>query len=186
MAILNPIVNAGVLAIDGNLEPEARLQGLLRCWLGTYFSGSAFTTRATTTTTTSKTFIACDFMWQDDKMPVNPQKPIIHVVFSNDGTERLDLAEGMFGHCDKWLLEVILKVPGTLSATPLKPGTSEQLARRLAGQALWLFSSGERDALTAQGIYQLKIEHPPVAMNAGVWHQRMMMASCVTRREQAR
>jgi len=179
MAILNPITNAGVLAIDGNVEPEARLQGLLRLWLGNYFAGIPFTTRAEGGTTTAKTFIACDFLWQDDVMPLNAPKPVLHVVMTADGTERMNLKPGVIGHRDRWLLEVTIKLPGTLDSP-------EYMARRLAGQVLWLFSSSEREALSVCGVEELNVEAAltliPVVNG---WHRRMMMASCATRREQS-
>ena len=186
MSILNPLTNAGVLAIDGTLEPEARLQSLLRLWLGNYFTGVPFTTRATATTTTTKPFPACDFLWQEDVMPANPQKPVIHTLLTPAGTERLDLSAGVFGHSDRWQLDIMLKVPATLSGTPMVPGNPEHLVRRLAGQVQWLLSSGEREALAAHGVNEVKVERPPVLLPGTTWHMRLLTAGCLTRREQAR
>lgn len=183
MAILNPITHAGVLAMDGTLEPEARLQSLLRVWLGNYFKGTPFTTRATGGSTGPLTFPACDFLWQEDVMPDNQQKPVIHVLLTSD-TERLDLKAGVFGHGDRWQLDMLLKVPPTLPVT--LSGNPEYVLRRLAAQMVWLLSSSEREAISAHGVHELKLERPPVIVPANGWHMRMLTASCLTRREQAR
>lgn len=183
MSILNPITNAGVLALDGTLEPEARLQSLLRLWLGNYFTGAPFTTR-NTGGTQSMTFLPCDFLWQEDVMPKNPQKPVIHTLMTS-ATERLDLKAGVFGHSDRWQLDILLKVPPVLTATPVLPGNPEHVVRRLAGQMVWLFSSSEREALATLGVHEMKLEHPPAIVPGTGWHMRMLTASCLTRREQA-
>jgi len=183
MSIFNPITDAGVLALNGNLEPEARLQSLLRLWLGNYFTGTPFNTRGGSGTQ-SMTFLACDFLWQDDVMALNQQKPVIHVLLTSD-TDRLDLSPGTFGHTDRWQLDLLLKVPPVIaSLTPLNP---EHALRRLAGQVVWLFSSGEREALSVHGVRELKLENPPVLVpSSGGWHMRMVTARCLTRREQPR
>ena len=95
MTILNPITHAGVLGTNANLEPEARLQGLLRLWFGRYFSDTPFTTRRPGGTTGTLTFAACDFLWQDDKMPVNPQRPVIHTLLTPLETQKQDLTAGI-------------------------------------------------------------------------------------------
>ena len=186
MAIINAITNAGVLGIDGALEPERRLQELLRVWLGKYFSGVAFATRTVAGGSENKTFQACGFLWQEDAMPESPGGPLIHVFFPNAGVERLDLSPGVFGHGDRWLLDILIKVPGTLSGTTLTPANPEHLARKVADQVLWLLGSSEREALSACGVEELKVERAPVPLPGGTWHTRMLLASCLTRREQSR
>lgn len=186
MSILNPITNAGVLAIDKALAPEMRLQSLLRLWLGNYFTGEEFTTRAVGGATGPLTFHACDFLWQDDVMPTNPQRPVLHTLMTPAGTERRDLKPGVFGHDDRWQLDVMIRVPADLAGTPMT-GSAENLVRQVAAEAQWLFSSSEREALTEAGVMEMKVERPPVMLApAGIWRMRMMTASCLTRREQAR
>ena len=187
MAILNPIVNAAVAALDPALEGEQRLQSLLRLWLGNYFTGVPFTTRAMVTGTTEiRTFAAVEFMWQEDETPKDPQKPLLHVVFTNVGVKRMDMQAGAFGHDDRWQLEVMVKVPVNLTDTAMPGSHAENLVRRVAGQVAWLFASGEREALAVHGVVELKTERPPVLLPGTAWHMRMMQASCLTRRVQAK
>jgi hypothetical protein len=187
MDILNPIVDAASVALDSALEPEARLQSLMRRWLGNYFTGVAFPTRsALLLLPENKTFMACDFMWQEDETPKNPQKPLIHVVFSNVASERRDFTAGTTGHNDRWQMEVMIKVPVNLTGTAMEGQNAEFLVRRLAGQVQWLLGSGERQALSVHGVNELRVERPPVLMPGTSWHMRMLTASCLTRREQSR
>lgn len=186
MAILNPITDAGVLALDAALEAEHRLQSLLALWYANYFTGAAFSTRAAGGGTEQKTFLACDFQWQEDEMPENPQKPLIHTVFTNPGSKRLDMAAGTYGHEDRWLMEVMVRVPVNLSGTPMKGKNPEHVARRLAGQVQWLYSSSEREALAVCGVNEMRVERPMVILPGTSWHMRLMIVSCLTRREQAR
>ena len=185
MAILNPITNAGVLAIDKALAPEMRLQSLLRLWLGNYFTGLPFTTRAVGGGTGPLTFSPATFLWQDDVWPLNPQQAVLHTLITPAGTERLDLRPGVFGHDDRWQLDVMIKVPGEFAGTPMT-GTPENMVRKIAAETLWLFSSSEREALTAVGVTELKVERLPVMLPPNTWHMRMLTATCLTRREQAR
>lgn len=186
MAIINPITNAAVLALDPALEGEHRLQSLLRIWYGTYFGGSPFTTRALNGGTEEKQFIACDFQWQEDEMPERPTKPFIHTVFTNPGSRRMDMSAGTTGHEDRWIFEVTVKVPINLTGTSLSGKNPENVVRRLAGQVQWLYGSSEREALAACGIEEIRMDRPPVILPGTKWHQRLMMASCITRRAQAR
>lgn len=186
MSILNPITDAAVLALNPALEPEHRLQSLLALWYGNYFTGIPFTSRALLGNTEQWTFAACDFQWQEDEMPENPQKPLIHTVFTNPGSKRLDMTAGSYGHEDRWLMEVMVKVPVNLSGTPMKGKNPEHVARRLAGQVQWLYSSSEREALAVCGVNEVRVERPMVILPGTAWHMRMMMVSCMTRREQAR
>jgi len=110
---------------------------------------------------------------------------VLHTLITPAGTEQLDLRPGVFGHDDRWQLDVMIKVPADLAGTPMT-GSSETLVRQVAAQVQWLFSSSEREALSAAGVLELKMERPPVMLSAGTWHMRMMTASCLTRREQAR
>lgn len=184
--ILNPITDAAVMALDPALEAEHRLQSLFRLWYGNYFTGTAFATRDLAGETAEQTFIACDFQWQEDEMPENPQRPLIHTVFSNAATRREDRQAGVFGHADRWVIEVYIKVPVNLTGTPHHGKNPEHLARRLAGQVQWLYSSGEREALAVCGVNEIRVDRPPVILPGTSWHSRMMMASCLTLRQQAR
>jgi len=188
MSILNPITDTASLALDPALEPEARLQSLLRRWLGNYFTGAPFQTRgALAGTVENKTFAACDFMWQEDSIPKDPQKPMIHTSFTGIGSERLDLAAGSSGHNDRWLIEMMVRVASNLTDTAMPGRNAEWLARRVAGQLQWLLVSGEREALSVCGVTEMRVERPPVMIpGGGAWHMRMLTASCLTRREQAR
>ncbi len=186
MTILNPITHAGVLGTNANLEPEARLQGLLRLWFGRYFSDTAFTTRGAGGTTGTLTFAACDFLWQDDKMPVNPQRPVIHTLFTPLETQKQDLTAGMNGQADRWQLDVMIRVPGPGLTVAGMTGTGDQVTRHVASQMLWLMTSSERDALSIHGVHELRVERPPAIMPSTTWYCRMLTASCLTRREQAR
>jgi len=186
MEILNPITDAAVLALDPALEPEHRLQSLFRLWYGKYFTGVPFNTRGAGGVTEQKTFLACDFQWQEDEMPENLQRPQIHTVFSNASTRRTDRSEGVFGHDDRWMIEIYVKVPSNLTGTPYAGKNPEHLARKLAGQLEWLYSSGERGALSQCGVMELRVERPAVILPGTSWHSRMMTASCLTTREQAR
>jgi hypothetical protein len=186
MSILNPIVNAAVTALDPAVENEHRLQSLLRLWLGNYFTGAPFTTRALAGGTEQRTFAACDYMWQEDEMPKDPQKPLIHVIFTNVGVKRLDMQAGAFGHDDRWQIELMVKVPVNLTDTGMPGQHAENLVRRVAGQVAWLFASSERAALAIHGVVELKTERPPVLLPGTSWHVRMMQASCLTRRVQAK
>lgn len=186
MSILNPITDAAVLALDPALESEHRLQSLLALWYARYFSGAAFTTRALGGGSESKTFIACDFQWQEDEMGENPQRPILHTVFVNPASRRMDLVAASTGHEDRWLIEVMVKVPVNLSGTPLKGKHPEHVARRVAGQVQWLYASSEREALAVCGVNEIRVERPPVILPGTSWHMRMMTVSCLTTRQQAR
>jgi hypothetical protein len=186
MAILNPITDSAVLALDPALEGEQRIQSLMALWYANYFTGLAFTTRAAGGGTMQKVFAACDFQWQEDEMPENPQKPILHTVFHDGRRQRMDMAAGVYGHDDRWMLDVYVKVPSNLSGTPMKGKNPEHVARRVAGQVEWLFSSSEREALSVCGVLELRVENPPTILPGTSWHMRMMVASCLTRREQAR
>lgn len=186
MNILNPITDAAVLALDPALDPEHRLQSLLRLWLGNYFTGTAFTTRALLGATTSTTFPACDFMWQLDATPTNPQKPLIHSVFTGATNERLNLQANSHGNDQRWLIEMIVKVPANLTGTPMTGKNPEHFVRRLAGNLQWLLGSSEREALSACGVLEFKLERPAVIIPGDAWHTRQVVASCLTRSVQAR
>jgi hypothetical protein len=186
MEILNPITDAAVLALDPALEPEHRLQSLFRLWYGNYFTGAPFQTRGALGSTGELTFPACDFQWQEDEMPENPQRPQIHTVFGNATTRRSDRSEGTFGHDDRWMIEIYVKVPSNLTGTPLHGKNPEHVARRLAGALEWLYSSSERGALSQCGVMELRVERPPVILPGTSWHARMMTASCLTTREQSK
>ncbi len=186
MSALNPITDSATLALDPALEPEARLQSLLRRWLGNYFGGVSFTTRTPFGTTEQKLFQRCDFMWQEAETPNNPPYPLLHLVFSQLATERRDHAQATTGHDDRWMIEIMIKVAANLTGTAAAAQNPEFLARRVAGQVQWLLASGEREALAECGVNELKVERPPVVLAVTSWHMRMMVASCLTRREQAR
>jgi hypothetical protein len=186
MSILNPITDAAVLALNPALEPEHRLQSLLALWYGKYFTGVPFTTRAVGGGTEQQTFMDCILQWQEDEMPENPQKPIIHTIFTDPRTERLEMAPATFGQDDRWIIEVLVKIPVNLSGTPLRGKNPEHVARRLAGQVNWLYTSSEREALSVCGVTEIQVVRPPVILPGTSWHMRMMTVSCLTRREQAR
>lgn len=187
MAILNPITDAASAALDPALEPEARLQSLLRRWFGNYFTGTPFTTRSQLLgLTEQKTFMACDYMWQTDEPPQEALKPIIHTVFTNVESERRDHSAEATGHNDRWLLDITLKVPRNLTGTELHGLNAEFEVRRLAGQMQWLITSGEREALSVHGVMELRVERPPVILPGGIWAMRVLTASCLTRRDQPR
>jgi hypothetical protein len=186
MTILNPITDAAVLALDPALEGEQRIQSLFALWYGNYFTGAPFTTRAAGGGTEQKTFLACTFQWQEDEMPENPQKPILHTVFHDGQRQRMDMAAGTYGHDDRWLMDIYVKVPVNLTGTPHRGRNPEHVARRLAGQVEWLFSSSEREAMSVCGVLELRLERPATILPGTSWHMRMLVASCLTRRQQAR
>lgn len=186
MIILNPITDAAVLALDPAIAGEKRMQSLMRLWLGNYFTGTPFSTRDTNGNVVQKTFMSVDYMWQEDEVPENPQKPLLHIVFTNAATSRMDMKAGVYGNDDEWLLDVMMKLPVNLSATPMAGRNPEHVARELAGQVQWLFSSGERAALAVCGIHHLRVERPPILLPGTSWHMRLMTASLLTRREQGR
>lgn len=185
MSILNPITDAAVIALDPALEGEHRLQSLLRIWLGHYFTGAPFTTRTAAGGTEQKTFMAVTYLWQEAVMPKNPQAPILHIVFSNLNTQRLDMADQVRGHDDRWMVEVLCMVPANLTATPMKGQDPQNVVRRLAGQVQWLFESTELEALSVHGVMEVQVKRPPAIVMGTGWAMRIMTCSCLTRREQA-
>lgn len=186
MAIQHPITNAEVAALDFALEPERKLQSLLALWLGNYFTGQPFTTRKLGGGTETKTFAKATLQFQEAEQPKNPQEPILHVLFDKIESTRQSRTEASHGHEDQWILTVMTKVPASLTGTGQTDSNAEYLVRRVADQALWLFSSGEREALSVHGVCNLEVERPPAVFSGGAWLMRMMTVSCVTFREQAR
>lgn len=186
MAILNPITNAAVLALDPATRGEERLQSLLHLWLKTYFGGSAFTTLKADGTTESKTFTKCTYAYQEDKLPDNPQVPQIHLVMPDRRTKRENYKANELGHDDDWTIDVMAKVPVGLANTEMPGISAEEIARRLGSELEWLFDSTEREALSIHGVTKIRLERPSTLVPAAAWQMRMLVVSCRTRREQAR
>ena len=188
MAVLNPITDAAVLALDPSLEPEARLQSLLHLWLKRYFTllrhegQDGYEGQADPCC--QKTFVPCEIIWQSDALPDPATKPVIHVVLPERATVRRDESPTGSGHDDDWTGTVFIRVPAILSGTTLPKTNPDHTARRVADQVAWLLSSSEREALTACGVVHLRLERPPAIVAAtGPWRMRMLVFACRTRRE---
>jgi len=186
MAILNPITNAAVLALDPSLRAEERLQSLLALWFEKYFGGSAFTTLTADGGTESKTFTHCTFAYQESTLPESPQLPQLHLVMPDRKTKRRDYAANQAGHDDDWMIDVMIKVPATLTGSSMVGVSAEDIATRAGSEAEWLLGSTEREALAIHGVTRIKLERPSTLLPASAWQMRMLVFSCRTRREQAR
>ena len=192
MAALNPITHeipaklSAVLALDPATQAEERLKKLLYLWLRKYFSGAAFTTRAAGGGTESKTFTACAFAMQEDVIPENPQKPLIHLVMPDRKTRRMDNDKNHRGHDDDWTIDLMVKVPSNLSGTGMSGTSAEDVACKVAGELEWLLSSTERESLAEVGITRTRLTRPSILLPAGAWQMRMLVFTCRTRRDQAK
>jgi len=184
VSILNPITDAGVLAIARSSEPEHFLQALLHVWLRRYFSGAAFMTAGPGGVAEERRFSACDLAWQEDVLPESAQRPVIHLILPDRRIRQRNYSPASHGHDEDWMVDVLVKVPSNLSATAMD-GTPEQVVRRVADQVAWLLGSPERDSLTAHGVTRIRLQRPPAILPASLWQMRMLVFSCRTRREQS-
>lgn len=192
MPALNPITHAdawklaAALAVDPDTAAEERLKQILYLWFGFYFSGTAFNTLLPNGGTVAKTFTHCLIDVQDGKLPENAQRPVIHLVMPDRKTRRTDLATGTRGHDDDWTISVFVKVPSSLSDTEMKGVDPDYIAAKVAGELDWLLCSKERQALTEEGITQVRLAKPSVILPPTTWKMRMAVMTCRTRRQQAR
>lgn len=185
MAILNPIDGAAVAGMVAAMNPEGRLQSLLRLWYGSYFGGSAFNTRSVAGGQSALTFQQLDLLWQEDELPENPQRPSLHtiltpVTLAQDRTLATETTS-----TDGWQADLIVRVPVNLSGTPFKGQNPEHLARRVAGEVIWLFCSSEREALAQWGVHEIRLHSGPRILPGTAWHARQIAATMTTFRSQA-
>jgi len=192
MAALNPLTHsspaklARALALDPATQAEERLTMLLYLWLARYFSGAAFQTLDPDGGTAAMTFTHCTFAFQEDELPVNPQKPQIHLVMPERKTRRLDYTDRLRGHDDDWTIDAMVKVPANLSGTGMGGTSAEAVARKVGGELEWLLDSTEREALVEAGVTRVRLLRPATLLPAGAWQMRMLVFSVRTRREQAK
>jgi hypothetical protein len=186
MAILNPITNAAVQALNPALRAEERLQSLLYLWLKRYFSGAAFTTLTPSGSTETLTFDHCDFDFQEGVLSSPGQRPLIHLVMPDRSSRLRNHQPGSRRFEDDWVIDAVVKVSANLSATAMNGVSAEEIARRVGGQLEWLLGSSEREAINAHGISRIRVERPSSLLPASAWQMRMVVFSCRTTREQAR
>lgn len=178
----NPAYLAQVLALDPAIHAERRLQSILHIWMLRYFSGTPFTTRAPTGTV-QRTLTHCDFAWQEDQLAEAPPRPILHLVMPDRRTTRCDYQPHLVGHRDDWFIDLMVKVAPALATTSMPGVSAEEVCRTVAGEAEWLFSSSEREALDAHGIFDLQVQRPAVILPSSAWKMRLLVLSCRSRRE---
>lgn len=184
MATVNPLVHPTLTALDWAVEPERKLESLLKLWLGHYFSGNAFATRGIAGNE-AKVFLPALVRMQENGPLYNPSKPVLEVSFDGAGCEWERRSEFRRGYRDEWIVTVVAKVPSAMTVLSSKTVEPEYLVRRLASQALWLFSSSETEALAEHGVVRMAVEMTPTIHNSGTWLGRIMTVSMETFRQQS-
>jgi|GEM_PF-4183492 len=189
---VNPITNPLAVGVDRNMEPERRVQSLFHAWLGLYFTGLPFDTRALGGGVEQKTFEDCRVQWQEAGVP-DPEngngvrapqdKPIIHGVLLEPRRRRNDdSAEEESDDLD-WTMQFMVKVPHNLMDTDQSSDVDPKfVVRRVADQLAWLLRSAERAGLAAHGVQNVDLRSGPSLLTSGVWVVRLLVVTCRTRR----
>lgn len=192
MAALNPLTHetpgllADVLAIDPALRGEERLQSILHIWLRRYFTGLPFNTLAAGGGVESRTLTKCLLKYQETDLPRGPQNPVLHLIMPDRQRIRRDHTPDMRGTEHDWTIDMLIRVPSTLSNTEMQGISAEDIAVQVGDEAAWLLESSEREALVEAGVTRVRLERPSSLIASGDWKMRMLVFSCRTRQDQAR